>query len=1047
VGLAAARSVDDEVAVPDEQLDRPARWRERERPRAARLARRAAPIFRLAYRRVAARLGPVALVAIGTAIAAGALATILTARVVVEDRALADEVATFPVDQRAVTMSWVGNDAADLRSLDGEARRAVQSLGLGRPTRAVVFRTLRLGTELVRLAALDDLTGLVEVRSGHLPAPCRPGACELVALDAPTKRLDARGFTVVGSATERSGAPVAALLGSRTGGERVLLANGVEGVLAQSVVANVFRTVTWLVPLEGDALDTAGLGDFERRVTRASTDLRVHSPGFDVRAPLEELTAAGREARLAGRHGLLVAGQFVALFLVFAVLAAARMRRDARETNYRLRRFGARRWQVLAETTAHAAIVVVPSVLVGWLAGIAVGAGIAAAADRPAPTALERSSISADGVAWALALAAVGIAVIVIAVRARSIEIRGFRLTTADVAAIGAVAVVVAAVGTGQTDAGSVEGSGALLLLLPVLIAFAAAVVVARLLGPAFRLAERAAPTTRVSIRLALLSLVRNPGPAAFAVAFLVVAAGLAVFAETYRATLAQNQQDTAAYAVPLDYVVRRDAVRGRGLGGPIQLANFYSGQIPVGVVRRKGDAPSLNRRERLTVLGLPATAFERLRWREDYSGDSRAELARTLGAGPRPELRGVRIPRGTREVVFPAVVRGDPVRITAAFRRPDGSFAQLELRGASGSPTRTVRLPAGVTGGILVGLTLAFPPNEAFGAAHRAAETEAAPDVFVRGDLRLGAPLARGPQGLRPLAVDYRDWVRPDGSGTGGSRSSLTLRYLLTQERPFRVRLRQPTDGHPIPVIASTSLVDAVGEGATLPLDVGEAETDVLVAATARRFPTLRGDFLVADLDALETALNASAPGAAVADEVWLDGPQGEEQELRRAAPVPVSIASRVAIEERLRADPVSRSASISLGAGVLVALALALAGVLLAVAIDLRDEASELFDLEALGFGPSELARHVWLRALAVVALGIIGGLLTGALIALVVTNVVELTANATEAEPPLRLAVDWIVLVGGLVVFAAVTLASVVLLARSAFRAAVPARAERG
>jgi hypothetical protein len=275
----------------------------------------------------------------------------------------------------------------------------------------------------------------------------------------------------------------------------------------------------------------------------------------------------------------------------------------------------------------------------------------------------------------------------------------------------------------------------------------------------------------------------------------------------------------------------------------------------------------------------------------------------------------------------------------------------------------------------------------------------------------------------------------------------SLTLRYLLTQERPFRVRLRQPTDGHPVPVIASTSLVSAVGEGATLPVDVGDAEIDVVVAATAERFPTVRGDVLVADRNALETALNASAPGVAVADEVWLDGPSGQEERLRRAAPVPVSIVSRAAVEERLRADPVSRASSISLGAGVLVALALALAGVLLAVAIDLRDEVAELFDLEALGLAPSDLARHVWLRALAVVALGLIGGLVAGALIALVVTSVVELTANATTAEPPLRLAADWVVLVAGLVTFAGVTLASVMLLARSAFRAAVPARAELG
>ena len=996
---------------------------------------------------MAARLRPVALVAIGTAIAAGALATILAARVVVEDRALADDVAAFPANQRVVAVSWVGNDAADLNALDGEARRALVPIGMGRPTRAVVFRTRQVGDELVRLAALDDLDEFVEVRSGRAPPPCRPTNCELVALDAPSKALAARGFSVVGRVTERAGVPLAALVGSRTPGERLLLANGVEGLAAQSVVGNLFRTVTWLVPLDGRNLDASNLGEFERRITRANTNLRLRSAGFGVRAPLEELAVAGRKARLASRQGLLVAGQFVALFLAFAVLAAARIRRDARETRYRLRRFGALRWQVLAETVAHAGIVVVPAVVVGWLAGIALGWGIAAVADRPASSVLGRSSMSGVGLGLGLALAAVAVAAIVVTVRARSIEIRGLRLTVADVAAIGAVAVVVAAFGFGQTDADSVEGTGALLLLLPVLIAFAASVVVARLLGPAFRLAERVASKTRVPIRLALLSLVRNPGPAAFAVVFLVVAVGLAVFAETYRATLAANQRDTAAFSVPLDYVVRRDAVRGRALGGPVPLADFYAGRTPVGVVRRKGDAPSLNRTERLTVLGLPAAALERLRWRDDFAADSRQELARTIGAGPRAGLRGARIPRGTRELVFPTRVEGDEIQITAAFRRPDGGFDQLELRGSRTSAARTVRLPAGVAGGTFVGLTLAFPPNEAFTAAHRATGTTAAPDLFVRGVLRLGVPLARGRDGPRPLLVDYREWIRPDGADTGGSRRSLTLRYLLTQERTFRIRPRQPTDGHPIPVIASASLAAAAGDGAVLPVDVGDAEIDVSVAATAERFPTVRGDVLVADLDTLETALNAAAPGAAVADEVWLDGPAGEEERLRRAAPVPVTVVSRVAVEERLRADPVSRASSISLLAGVFVSLALALAGVLLAVAIDLRDEAAELFDLEALGLAPSGLARHVWLRALAVVTLGLAAGLAAGALIALVVTNVVALTANATDAEPPLRLTVDWVVLVAGLVTFAAVALASVMLLARSAFRAAAPARAELG
>jgi hypothetical protein len=1005
-------------------------------------ARRAVTPLRFAFRRAAARLGPVALVATGIALAAAALATIWTVRVVVEDRAVADAVADFPAEQRALVVSWVGTDSADLPGLDREARRAVESFGMGTAQRAMVFRTTRLGGELVRIAALDDPSAFLEVRSGRAPASCRAARCEVLALDAPGRPLAAPGFTVVGQATTKAGAALDALVGSRTPGERVLIARDVDGLAAMPMPSQLFRTVTWARPLDPDALGAASLDDFERRVARENTRLRRESPEFDLRAPLQELAAAGAAATDASRRQLLVAGQCVALFLAFAVLAASRLRRDAQETQHRLRRFGALRWQVLAETVGHAAVVVVPAVAVGWLAGAAVGAGIAAAADRPAGATLDRSALSATGLRAAIVLAAVAVAAIVVTVRARGVEVGGLRLTVADVAAAGAIAAIVVAFGTGQNEADGADDS-ALLVLLPLLVAFAGSVIVARLLGPGFRAVERLAPRAGVSGRLALLSLVRTPGASALAVVFLVVTTGLAVFAATYRATLSANQRDAAAFAVPLDYVVSRDAVRSTGLGAPAPLAGHYGETEPVGVVRRSGEAPTLNRGDRLTVLGVPAASLERLRWRDDYTDGSPADLAAALSFGRRADLTGIEVPSGTRELAFPASVRGDPIRLTAQFRRPDGSFGSLDLR-ERGRNSRATTLPPGFAGGRLVALTLQFPPAEAFSAAHRAAESGGAPDVFLRGTLRLGSPVARGPEGATTLPVDYGKWVGPDGAGGGGSRRLLTVRYLLSRERVFRIRPRQVTDGRPVPVIASASLAAGAG-GAVLPLAVGNAVVDVEIAATASRFPTVRGDFVVADRDVLETALNASAPGVAVADEVWLDGRPGLEQELRGAAPVPVHVTSRSALERRLRADPVARASSIALVTGALFALALALVGIVLAVALDLRDEAAELFDLEALGFGPAGLARHIWLRSLAVVVVGILGGLVTGAALALLVTDVVTVTTGLAEAEPPLRLVADWSILAGGLAAFAGLALASAALLARSAFRAPAPERTD--
>jgi hypothetical protein len=278
-----------------------------------------------------------------------------------------------------------------------------------------------------------------------------------------------------------------------------------------------------------------------------------------------------------------------------------------------------------------------------------------------------------------------------------------------------------------------------------------------------------------------------------------------------------------------------------------------------------------------------------------------------------------------------------------------------------------------------------------------------------------------------------------------GGSGDRLRLRYFLTQERTFRIRPRQPTDGRPVPVVASTSIAEAAGSQRVLPVRIGSALVDAEIVATAERLPTLSGDFLIADRGAVETAANATVPGSAVADEVWLSGEPGEEAALRGRAPFPVRVVSRAAVEESLRADPVSRAASIALLAATIVAAGLALVGLLLALAVDARDDAAELFDLESLGFEPTRLARHLWLRSAVLLGAGIAAGVVTGALASLLITDVVAVTANATPAEPTLVPAIPWAVLALGLLLFAGVALGSAALLARRPFRGPAPTRPE--
>jgi ABC-type lipoprotein release transport system permease subunit len=106
-------------------------------------------------------------------------------------------------------------------------------------------------------------------------------------------------------------------------------------------------------------------------------------------------------------------------------------------------------------------------------------------------------------------------------------------------------------------------------------------------------------------------------------------------------------------------------------------------------------------------------------------------------------------------------------------------------------------------------------------------------------------------------------------------------------------------------------------------------------------------------------------------------------------------------------------------------------------------RDDAAELFDLEAQGVAPASLRRQLRLRASMAGLAGALGGLATGLVLSLLVVRFVELTANATAPEPPLVVSVNWLALLVAGVAAGLVAAVLVALATRQAFRGAVPER----
>ena len=996
--------------------------------------RRIAYPLGLAWRRLARRGDRVVLVAVGIAAGAALLAAVLAGSLVAQDRSVTRAVARVAPTDRVVRVTWGGiasGPGTNVAELDRRVRGTLAPL-VDSPTRAMLFRTTQAQGHLFDLGAVDGLARYVHVRSGRLPQPCRRSRCELLQLggSGPVPKIPGLTLAVVGRATLDSPVPFGTLITRETYASilssslryhttatpPLLLAEGVGALARVPVFVPSYRSYTWTAPLGAGDVHPWTIDDFDQTVTQTRSKLQAESLAFDVTAPVAALRQADEDGRVAGRRLLLIGGEAAALLLAFAVLAATGLRRDTAAQWQRLTWYGARRWQLALSSVAEAGVVALAGAVAGWAVGAAAGAFVAARADVPVADVLRHSVVDGRGIALALGLAVAAAAVVVLALLGSTARV------AIDVAALGAACAIAVALARGAADTQTLadeRGTGAVLLLLPALIAFVAAVVCARALAPLLRVLERRARSASVPVRLAALSLARNPGRAAVAVAFLVVSLGLALFAEVYRATLTRGQSDQAAFAAPTDFILREDLTK---LVPVSQAPRPRGDAIPV--LRLSANVPRLEPATGLTLLGIPAEDVEKLRWRGDYSPLSQADIAQRLRPHGGVELQGARLPASGRRLVLPWRASGDELAVRAVVVTRSGAARGLPL-GATRAQQLAADIPADARGGLLVSFTFTVTGTGLHGVPNAGINAQA----VARGTMRLGAPLVDG----RALAFDVARWRGSGGITLAGPH---TLRYLVTGDAVARLRAQQPTDDHPVAVVASPRLAAAAGPGGVLPLTAGAATIVTRVVGEVARAPTVDGDVVLADGPTITTALAATAPGSGTPNELWLNSSSPPHAAV-------LDVMSHDATLRELRGEPLARGTLITLIAAAATALVLALVGLLLIVVSDLRDERGELFDLEAQGATPATLRHHLRLRAALAAGFGLLGGLATGAVLAAIVVALVTLTAGGGSTDLPLLLDIDWLVALSALVVFLAAAALLVMLATQRAFRAEVAGR----
>jgi hypothetical protein len=988
-------------------------------------------------RLVRARLGAggerLALVAVGVVAGAAVLAAVLAGRLVMQDRALEQAVAQLQPGDRTVQVIWSGASDSFARLDRGVAPKVTQLTG-ERPVAAMLFREASIQGRLVNVRGADDLPRYVDLVSGRMPTRCVPTHCEVLRLEGtgPIPSTHNLNLIEVGRATLKPGTPFAPFVLPAPPTEQVaravryhtpqpspvVIANGVEGLSHNTELETFYRSYGWFLPVGNGEVHPWAVGSFQRKVQQLTSTLEANDDEFQVDAPSDTLTTAADQSDVAARRLLLLGGEGGALLIAFTVLAAAALRRDISDARRRLTWFGARRWQVELFTLAESVAVATAATVAGWVLGGAIAAGIAAHAGSPAGQVVSHALLSAAGLGAAVGVAVAAGLLLYATVRAPAVQVSRFALTPIDMAAIGAIGIVLVGWARGSVGASQLSGGGgtsAFLLLVPALIVFAAAVVSARVLAPALRALGRAGRRGPISLRLAAASLARNPGHAAIAATFLVASLGLALFAVAYRSTLLHGQTDEANYAVPADYVLTEDFSQlvpvlhgAQQLDAPTTQISRLSGNVPSGAT--------------FGYVALPASALPKIGgWRSDFSSTSRSDLAQALAPTP-AALRTDALPPG-RSFSLPVTnLTGDDIGIRAFFRSRLGDYVAVSL-GHTKAKSHVVlhgRVP-------FRHATLAQLHFDILNNGRITANAGTGIQPSAKGSLTFGTPTIDG----KPVERAFAGWV-----GTGGvSGKAADLGYVLTPDLNGVFRPLQSTDGHPLPVLVTPGIARAAGPHGIVPLDI-EGETIAgRVVGVVQRFPSIVGDAVVADLGQSSTRLDTRSPGLGIPDELWVTS--------KTAPATPeLTVASRADTLARLQSDPLARGALLTLAGTAAVSLLLALIGLVLSVVGDVRDERGELFDLEAQGASPATIRTHLRLRAALVAAFGVAGGIALGAILSALVISLVSVTASAAEPEPPLRLSIDLPLL--AIAALGYVVLAALLVGGATMLRGRAPARA---
>jgi hypothetical protein len=908
------------------------------------------------------------------------------------------------------------------------------------PRKVVIWHSIGPNVGLV---VPDDVERDVVAAKGRLPGRCDAKECEALAL-AGRFRVGQRialghGLSahIVGAGfVRRAALPLDSESLPRTPDipSRTLLVRqlGPIRVLARETGASVVRTA----PLDTGAVHPSDLRALSRRLADEAVRLRRRTIRINVSAPFELLDEIADRGDVARIRLLLVAGQGAVLVLAFAAYCAAARRRDSALAEEQLETLGASRVQIGIARVVEAAIPCATGALLA-LALLYLSV-YTVAASRDLPTSFVRDAVPPWTV---LAMAATAFVATALLVAAGAPPRRQRRLGALEFAALTAFGVLIwQTATTGALDAAKIragQGVGPILLLVPALAFFSAAILLLRLLPTVLRRAERLSRESSFAVRLGLLSAARRPAEAAAATTFLAIALGTALFALNYRATLERQARDQARFTVGAQWRVSEEAaptvrgpVRGQDRVGtdvqpptgadvkpitgqtdvtPLSRYKSITSERPTPALRLQAsvvEATVAGDELPVEVLGLPAASVHKLvGWKTSFSDLGPGEVGEVL-TPHRRGFGGLRLARGARDLR--AWMRSDAQLtrfVVLHFFVPDRQ-AFVHLRGGTLSrrwQRMRVRLPRVVRGAELIAVE--FPPvSVPLGAPSD------------RGSVEIGGFGQRRRGGWSRLrAID--DWTASSAGGTAEvaeyAGDPVRRRLQLSLEGTALALIRPPIPDALVGV-ASPSVAKTAVDG-TVTLHGVVKDVPVHVVATSTLFPTVVQDphaFVIVDYASLFVFLNADYPGLVLPTEAWFFESQRPDF-LEALAQPPFRVESVVGVRPltaRLVNDPLGAGARDVLFVASAVAGLLALVGLALAARWTLAAERLLLAEYEALGVPPSTIARSLQLRMLVLSAVGLAAAIL-GAFVAVrLIGAAVAVTGETGVPLPPIEPIIAW-------------------------------------